>query len=191
VSETFTSAVRSGAQDIFSFLDRCRNGDETIPDWKTVRREMQYRMSRYGAHIRSIDGLKTAVTEARRQIMELEEKGCRVSSPREAVHALNNRQLCLAHRVYLEALLFQLESGVGSRGSVMVQDASGVPVHSKLEKEDWSFVPEDKSFRGKILETVLIDGRVRNRWVERRPIPESNLWFETAWAEFRDGNIYR
>jgi hypothetical protein len=122
---------------------------------------------------------------------ELESKGCRVSTPREAVHALKNRQLCLAHRVYLEALLYQLESGTGSRGSAMVLDASGIHLHRELEKEEWSFAPEDISFREKVLETVYENGEVKNRWVERRPIPESNLWFETAWAGFREGKIYR
>jgi len=189
-TEVFISAARSGALDIFSFLDRCRRGGDTIPDWRTVRKELQNRMSRYGALIRSITGLEKAVDEARKQIGEFEEYGCRVSSPREAVHALKNRQLCLAHRVYLEALLYQLESGVGSRGSAMVQDASGIHIHPGLDKKEWSFASEDKSFRGKVLETVLEDGRVKNCWVERRSIPESNLWFETAWMEFSQGKIY-
>ncbi len=100
--------------------------------------------------------------------------------PPEFVHALNNRQLCLAQLIYLEAILFQLESGVGSRGSGMVQGSGGVRIHPRLDAEDWSFIPEDAGFRDK----------VQNRWVDRRPIPESKLWFETAWAEFRDGRIY-
>jgi len=190
-AEAFTRAARTEALEVLSFLERCRSGDESSPGWRVVRSEMQNRMSRYGAHIRSVSGLEKAVDEARKQMAELEKNGCRASSPREAVHALKNRQLCLAHRVYLEALLFQLESGVGSRGSVLVQDFSGIPVHPRLDKDEWSFVPEDISFRERVLETVYEDGKVKNSWVNRRPIPESNLWFETAWSDFRDGKIYR
>ncbi|MCK5737331.1 MAG: FAD-binding protein, partial [Spirochaetaceae bacterium] len=121
-SEAFPLALRSEVRDILAFIGRCK---ESSVSWKKVRNEFQTRMTRYGAHIRSIEGLKTAVKEARNQMASLEKQGCRISTPREAVHALKNRQLCLAHQVYLEALLFQLESGVGSRGSAMVQDSSG------------------------------------------------------------------
>jgi hypothetical protein len=31
---------------------------------------------------------------------------------------------------------------------------------------------------------------VENRWVARRRMPESDSWFETAWAKFRNGEIY-
>jgi len=183
----FTRNLLRESEDIQAFLGRCRKATR---GWKSVRAEIQTRMTRYGAHIRSVDGLKRAVAEARKQMASLEKEGCRVSTPREAVHALKNRQLCLAHRVYLETLLFQLESGVGSRGSSMVQDASGTAVHTLLDKMEWSFAAEDPSFREKVLETVFEKGEVKNRWVKRRPLPESNLWFETAWAEFRRGDIY-
>ncbi|MDF7807960.1 hypothetical protein P4E94_10965 [Pontiellaceae bacterium B12219] len=80
---------------------------------------------------------------------------------------------------------------MGSRGSAMVQDESGTPAHRKLDKVQWSFAAEDKSFKGKVQESVLKDGKVENKWVNVRPIPESNLWFETAWADFRAGKIYK
>ncbi len=187
-SEAFRRALQSEARDVLVFLDRCR---EASLSWKSVMNEFQGRMTRYGAHIRSTEGLRIALSEAREQMAIFEEQGCSVSTPGEAVHALKNRQLCLAHRVYLESLLFQLESGVGSRGSAMVQDSSGISIHPRLDKNEWSFTPEDPSFRDKVLETVFEDGVVKNCWVSRRPIPESNLWFETAWAEFREGSIYR
>ena len=56
--------------------------------------------------------------------------------------------------------------------------------------EQWSFAPEDPAFKQKVQETVVKDGKVKNRWVDCRPIPESNLWFETAWADYRAGKIY-
>jgi hypothetical protein len=34
------------------------------------------------------------------------------------------------------------------------------------------------------------DGGVRCEWVDRRPIPETDTWFETGWARFRSGEIY-
>lgn len=103
---------------------------------------------------------------------------------------LRNLDLCFAHVVYLEAIRFALESGVGSRGSAMVLDKNGELLHRKLGDE-WRFAPEDPAFREKILETVAKpDGKVENRWVSPRPLPQTETWFETEWAAFREGKIY-
>jgi hypothetical protein len=92
--------------------------------------------------------------------------------------------------VYLEAIHFALQSGVGSRGSAIVLSRGGTRIHDRLD-EAWCIAPEDIAFRERVLETsVLGTGQVDNRWVARRPIPESDTWFETAWARFRSGHIY-
>lgn len=72
----------------------------------------------------------------------------------------------------------------------MTVDATGEPVHDKLD-DSWRIVPENSDFRGQVLQTQpREDGTVQNRWVARRPLPESDIWFETAWAAFREGRIY-
>jgi hypothetical protein len=92
--------------------------------------------------------------------------------------------------VYLEAVLFAIRSGVGSRGSAIVVDPAGAQVHEKLGGE-WRVAPEDVSFRDKVQETTLTgSGKVRNKWAPRRPLPQPDAWFETAWARFRSGEIY-
>jgi hypothetical protein len=104
---------------------------------------------------------------------------------------MRNRQLCFAHAVYLEAVLFAVESGLGSRGSCIVIDPAGQPVHGKLEASQWSFAPENTRFRDQVMETLASrDGKVVSQWVPRRPMSESDLWFETAWAAYRNGEIY-
>jgi succinate dehydrogenase/fumarate reductase flavoprotein subunit len=184
----FNKEAKAEIKDVAQFLEHCEFSDAS---WRSVRSELQDRMSKFGAHIRSLENLKRAVKEAKAQLTELEEKGCKVENAMQAVQALRNRQLCFAHWMYLEATFFQVKSGVGSRGSSMVQDEAGSPAHPQLDKEMWSFAAEDESFKGKVQESVVKDGKVKSRWVNVRPIPESNLWFETAWAEFRAGKIYR
>jgi hypothetical protein len=147
-------------------------------------------MTRVGAHIRSLEELPRAVSEAWEQWRHLERSGCSYDGPEELPEALRNRQLCFAHAVYLEAISFALQSGVGSRGSAIVLDRGGVKIHDKLG-HDWRIAPEDTDFREKVLETcVTVGGRVDNAWVARRPIPETDTWFETAWARFRSGEIF-
>lgn len=163
--------------------------------WQVQRDRFQTRMSRAGAHIRSKEELKKAVEEAWADYREIETNGSGWRHPLEATDAATNRYLCFTHAVYLEAVLFWLESGVGSRGSAMVVAPSGERVHDRLD-DSWRIVPEDATFREKVQETVVEttleqqSTHLIHRWIPRRPIPESALWFETAWARFRSGEIY-
>lgn len=184
----FNKAAKAGIRDVSGFLKRCGKSDA---GWREVREELQGRMSRAGAHIRSLEGLKQAVKEAKAQVDALEAQGCKVENATQAVQALRNRQLCFAHWVYLAATLHHVKSGVGSRGSAMVRDAAGQRAHKQLDPAEWSFLPENETFQDKVQETVVVDGKIKNRWVKRRAIPESNLWFETAWADYRAGKIYK
>jgi len=147
-------------------------------------------MTLAGANIRSSAIISTAVNEAWTQWRHLEASGCAFNSPVEKAEALRNRHLCFAHAVYLESILFEVQSGVGSRGSSIVLDKKGIPIHEKLGGE-WSLVPENIEFRDCVLETVVTpEEKVQHEWVPRRPIPREKTWFETGWARFRDGEIY-
>jgi succinate dehydrogenase/fumarate reductase flavoprotein subunit len=180
-------AAERTAADVLAWIDKSAGAGTT---WQTEREELQTRMTRAGAHIRSGEDLPQAVYEAWAQFKRLEQTGCSYTNPRELAEALRNRQLCFAHAVYLESILFALQSGVGSRGSCIVLAEDGDRVHDKLADE-WRIVPEDTSFREKVLGTVAtLDGEVHSEWVARRPIPETDAWFETAWASFRSGKVY-
>ncbi|MBN1911413.1 MAG: FAD-binding protein [Pirellulales bacterium] len=158
--------------------------------WQDERAEFQARMSRAGAHVRQKDTLDKALDQAWRQVERIEHNGCRFATLSETAEALRNRQLALAHAVYLEAVRFAVASGTGSRGSAIVVDPTGERVHPKLDAS-WRIAPEDASFRSQVQETRLVAlGQVDHRWVPCRPIPQSDLWFETAWARFRSGEIY-
>ncbi|MBN1873548.1 MAG: FAD-binding protein [Anaerolineae bacterium] len=178
-----TQTVTNAATELLTWIEQTPG--EGHP-WQDERTEFQARMSKAGAHIRSIEGLRQAVTEAWAQF----ERVNAAPDPDDVSESLRNRQLCFAHAVYLETLLFALENGVGSRGSSITLDPGGVPVHDKLDVM-WRIVEENETFRDKVLETVAtLDGEVTCEWVPRRPLPHPDSWFETAWAKFRQGAIY-
>jgi succinate dehydrogenase/fumarate reductase flavoprotein subunit len=181
------SSVTNAIHHIGDWIEKCAGAKRS---WQEERREFQERMTFAGANVRSSAVISKAVEEAWSQWRHLEVSGCAFDSPVEKVEALRNRHLCFAHAVYLEAILFETQSAVGSRGSSIVLDKKGVPIHAKLDKE-WSMVPENIEFRDRILETLgTPDGKVQHKWVTRRPIPRENIWFETGWAHFRSGKIY-
>jgi succinate dehydrogenase/fumarate reductase flavoprotein subunit len=186
-TDVATRAAEGALSVLTAWQAACDNAGAS---WRDEREEFQKRMSRAGAHIRSAGELKKAVREAWEQWDRIENSGCSYSGPHELAEALRNRQLCFTHAVYLEAVLFAVESGVGSRGSAAVVDENGEQVHDKLD-ESWRILPENQDFREKVMETTATaDGRVTNQWIQRRPIPETESWFETAWARFRNGAIY-
>ena len=183
---TLRESAVATLEDILGFLDR---GGRAAASWKDARAEFQQRMTEAAAHIRSSDRLTFASREGRAQWRRLVEEGCAFKGTKGMIEALRTRQLCFAHMVYLEAVRTQVESGVGSRGSALVLDPKGVMAHRKLG-DAWRFAKEDASFRNRVLETDLSGDKARHRWIARRPIPETDLWFETAWAAYREGRIY-
>jgi len=186
--EAFLSEAEQDLEKIIRWIERSGSANKT---WQSVRDEFQKRMTRAGAHIRSAEVLQSAIAEARKQWEQLENQGCSFKTTAGMAEALRNRQLCFAHLVYLEAVNFAVRSGVGSRGSALVLDPSGVKAHQKLG-DDWRFKEENPEFRDKVLETrAAPDGAVENTWVPRRPLPHTDPWFETAWAEYREGKIYK
>jgi len=184
---TIEAIAATAATEILAWIDKCGRAETS---WQHDREQFQQRMSRSGAHIRSLELLKQAVGEAWTQYGRLEATGCGCTDTAEICEALRNRHLCFAHAVYLEAVLFALQSGVGSRGSAIVLDPDGTRVHQRLS-DDWRIAPENTELREKVQETQpRPGGGVENRWVPRRPLPEGDLWFETAWARFRNGEVY-
>jgi succinate dehydrogenase/fumarate reductase flavoprotein subunit len=188
-----TAAGQAAVEAQADWLARCAQAGTS---WRVERDELQARMTRAGAHVRSAETLREAVAGAWAQWGRVWREGCSYRGPSQAGEALRTRQLCFAHAVYLDAIAFAVRSGVGSRGSAIVLDPSGARIHERLG-EPWRMVAEDPAFREQVLETAL-DARatgleaprLAHTWVPRRPLPETDAWFETAWARYRKGQIY-
>lgn len=141
-------------------------------DWERERRELQERMSRAAAHIRDEELLRKAIPEAWAQLERIERKG-------GGLESLVNLDLALTQAVYLEAMLYQSISGVGSRGSALL-------------RREGKILSEDEAFRGRVLESRYLGaGRTEHHWRPVRPLPSGESWFESAWAEFEARKIYQ
>jgi succinate dehydrogenase/fumarate reductase flavoprotein subunit len=185
--EVFDKQVQHTVSGLWDWIGRCKSSSLT---WEKEREEFQARMTQVGSHVRSLPRLREGVSKAWEQWERLKTRGCRFTNLEDLAEGLRNLQLCFSHAVYLEAILFCVESGVGSRGSAMVLDKNGLLPHRDLG-DSWRFAPEDPAFREKVLETIAKgDGKVENRWVDCRPLPHTEAWFETGWRAFREGEIY-
>ncbi len=149
-------------------------------------KEIQHRMTTCGAFVRAKRQVAAAREAAWAQCRRLQTTGLDGRATSALAEALRNEQLCYAHAVYLDAIAFQLASGVGSRGSALALAADGLPIHPVLG-DAWRYQPEDERFRRKQLVTVAEKG---SRWIDCRPIPTPDTWFENVWADFREDKIY-
>ena len=183
--------AQSSWKELQTYLYQCTTATKTAMD---VRSEFQQRMTAIGAHIRSSKRLTQGLKEAQHQFAQLLQEGCLAQNPQELRHAVKNRQLCLAHLVYLDAMLFQVESGVGSRSSALVlnpEETNGQLPLAGWEKKEWEFSPEDVSFRDYILETEWKHNRCQHRWVPCHPISDEPLWFESVWANYHQSAYFQ
>jgi succinate dehydrogenase/fumarate reductase flavoprotein subunit len=145
-----------------------------------IRHEIQRRMSSAGAHLRRLAAARKAAEEAWRMCRELDSVAG-TEGPTELPAAFRNRDLCLAHAVYLSAITAYLERGGQSRGSFLVLDDAG----------QWTLNPPGAFVDDHILEASVGPGLVpRMGWVEIRPLPVEDGWFETAWKAYRDGTVF-
>ena len=145
-------------------------------DWRSDRRELQERMTAFAGHLRRRDKLDEAADAARKLLDAMDSEGYPAE---DADCAVTNFHLAFASWVYLEAISFQAAGGAGSRGGAAVLDAAG------------QLVPENPAFRARVLETAVSAQGLTVRWTPCRPLPETDGWFETVWADYRNGTIYR
>lgn len=190
--EAFAPAVTA---QVVGSLDFCRRTlappvQERSLTPAQVIGQVQERMSRSAAHLRSREGVAVAVEGARR-LLEALPATLRVSDPMGLKTAFWAADLCLTHRVWLESILTYLEAGGGSRGSFLVMDPEG-ELPAEMLEEEWRCrghgpgPPAD----GEILESrVARSGEVEHRWVPVRPVPEEEGWFEEIWREYREGRV--
>jgi succinate dehydrogenase/fumarate reductase flavoprotein subunit len=186
--EAALQAVQSSLENVHEWMSKCQHARR---DWNPVLKEIRERMSLAGAHIRSRAVMQQNLLNAEELVQDIMSNGCRYSGDRDLKHVFRVRQLCYSHLVYLQAIACSLADNVGSRGSSIVLHPDGRPVHPLLG-DQWKILPEDPSYREKVLETETTPaGKILNEWVDCRPLPETEAWFETAWAEFRNGTIYK
>ena len=120
-------------------------------------------------------------------------RGLRVGFPADWPAAFRVLDSCLTHAVYLDALREYLEKGGRSRGSYLVLDPAGARPAPTLGDE-WRFaLPAADGLTGsKILEIRLgADGKTEKSWVDVRPLPADEGWFETVWADYRADRVVR
>jgi len=107
-------------------------------------------------------------------------------------------QQCRTHVAILKAICALFEQGAGSRGSHCILSDDGIEMHPALRDPQTGqpsrFRPENEALRNHILHVGFdpeADDLFQVRNVPLRPAPTREIAFEPAWAEYREGTIYK
>jgi len=167
------------------FLGNARNKTNVM----NIRREIGERMTRRGAHIRSLESVCEGAEEAKKQLSELT-KQTQLSSSEELGHAFQNYDLLITQFVYLSAIKDYIEKGGRSRGSYLIKDPLGtLPVNNI--SDEFRFTLDEGSLNQKIQKVYYRDGICEFKWDNVKPIPRENNWFENVWNDYMQDNIIR
>ena len=160
---------------------------EHILDLKAERKVLGIRMSRYGAHIRSRDGIRTALEENRMQRQRVETWG--ISGPEALMHYYRLRDLLVSQKAYLEAMEDYIAHGGRSRGSYLIYDEKGENPSKDLP-ECFRALLDGTGLSGMIQELEYHDDGSVALWRKARPIPEDDCWFEAVWKRYREKEYF-
>jgi hypothetical protein len=147
-----------------------------------------------GELLRNLQSLNTAraaflrspsgVSEALRRLEEIGRTPLALR-PGELPLLFRFRETLIMSRLLQEAIRYYLERGGKSRGSYLVLDtvnsgAFGGPVEL------------DAAFGAKVISSHYdpATGSVRTGERPVRPLPDSDLWFERVWRDFREGTVF-
>jgi succinate dehydrogenase/fumarate reductase flavoprotein subunit len=184
------------AESVAAVLDKAgsmiRPGTDGRGAIERARRAFRRRMTAAAGPIRDPRAVAREAETAWRQWDHLR-RGLRVGSAADWPDAFRMLDSCLTHAVYLDALREYLESGGRSRGSYLVLDPAGEKPAPTLGDE-WRYaLPSADGIAGtKILEIRLgPDGNTKKDWIDVRPLPPDDGWFENVWADYRADRVVR
>ena len=174
-----------------AFGERVLRGSEgCMTDAAGQRRLLGIRMTKYGACIRSEEGIRTALEENLRQREQLEQK-VMIKGPEVLKDLYKLKHLLISQFVYLEALR-DYDARVGiSRGSYLVYNAGGQVPNPHLDER---FRNRTEATDTTVLQEICYEAdrkECRVSWRPVRPLPDEEIWFENVWKDYREDGIIR
>ncbi len=183
-------------KSVIAGLEKNKTSDNTLTPSEAIK-QIQYRMTAYGGHIRNLDQVKKALAQAIELHKTIQNNGLKLESGKDIITAIQAGHLALASAAYLKAILELLKAHSGSRGSHLVLTEDGVEIHPDIKDpttgKPLKFKAENEQLRNSVLRIQFDDTAEDLFGFENtplRPAPTERKAFESAWANYRKGKIY-
>ncbi len=187
-AEELAMECKEQLEATIDFGNNAISGSSKVLDLKKEKKNMQVRMSKYGAHIRSEKSAVNALADARTQL-EIVKNG-KVDKPSELRELFRLRDLIVSQITYLSAILDFIQKGGRSRGSYLVCDENGEKPSDKLD-DTFYFALDDGKRISDIQEIQYGPQGCQISWRKVREIPEDDSWFENVWRAYLQGDIFK
>lgn len=171
-----------------NMLDENKQSDEI----NNFRYLIQQSMSENGAFIRDKESINDAVINARK-LTERIKNELKVKKADELSDAFRLLDQALTHIVYLEAIAEYIKKDGGSRGSYLIIDKDGKGITGNADDDMKYKINNPDSFVNRFIQEICIDNKlsVTKKWVEPKPVPVEDQWFEAVWKKFRENKIIK
>jgi len=186
----FEKAVSQQVKEEIIRIKQLLNAPDDAPTVGQVRGQIQERMTKCAGFMRSLEGVTEALAEAYQLGETIAANGQKARDTGQLLTAIQNDHLCLTHQVFLEAIKAYIERGGGSRGACVILDENGDRVLETRKGRELPHRSENMAMRDEILEVQWTPEGVRIRPVPVRPVPDDDSWYETTWAQWRDGKVF-
>ncbi|UFW79810.1 FAD-dependent oxidoreductase [Rhizobium sp. SU303] len=160
---------------------------------KSIRSQVQARMSEKAGIICDQESVGRALIEARKLNAEIHANGIAYGRAAEAVRGVQWRHMALASEAVLSALDFFIRNGGGSRGARAICDAEGesLPLARSGPLQDYRFRKEREAHRKEQIVVRLDGDEIRLSTRPNRMLDESaKSFFERDWPAWLTGRIY-
>ncbi|NYJ09819.1 succinate dehydrogenase/fumarate reductase flavoprotein subunit [Rhizobium leguminosarum] len=160
---------------------------------KSIRSEVQARMSEKAGIICDQESVGQALMEARKLNADIRAEGVAYGRAAEAVRGVQWRHMALASEAVLTALDFFIRNGGGSRGARAICDAEGesLPHANAGPLEEYRFRRESDTHRHEQIVVRLEGDEIRLSTRANRTLDEdAKSFFERDWPAWLTGRIY-
>ena len=187
-SGDITGTAETGISDLLAALRT-----ESPLTVKSIRSEVQARMSEKAGILCDQQNVARALIEARKLNVDIRANGVAYGRAAEAVRGVQWRHMALASEAVLSALDFFIRGGGGSRGARAICDIAGesTPLARSGPLPDYRFRKERESHRKEQIVVRLDGDEIRLSTQANRSFDESaKSFFERDWPSWLTGRIY-
>ncbi|OWV91551.1 oxidoreductase [Rhizobium sp. R635] len=187
-ADDITTTAEAGIVDLLGALRT-----ESPLSVKSIRADVQARMSEKAGIICDQESVSGALSEARKLNADIRDQGIAYGRGAEAVRGVQWRHMALASEAVLTALDFFIRNGGGSRGARAICDTQGesLPLVRSGPLQQYRFRKERPAHREEQI-VVRLDGNeiVLSTRPNRTFDESARSFFERDWPAWLTGRIY-
>jgi succinate dehydrogenase/fumarate reductase flavoprotein subunit len=187
----FVDKVKTQVEKKIDFIKMIKVDKSKKSNLMEFQIELQKEMSKNGAFIREISGIKKSIDYFNKIFKSLTDL-MHINELKELPTVFRIYDMLIAQIAILSSIEEYIKRGGDSRGSYLVHNEQG---NYQIDYQGINLKYSlDNTMGNKVCETQIREEKslikATQTWTDVRPIPQYKAWFENVWQEFRKNKIY-